>query len=244
MIFSALPALAAPHAGATWDLQYSDNVKIRNGVQVYDLDPDNVEAALIAKLKARGIYTLCYVSVGTLENYRDDVADFPARVVGKIYGDWPDEKFLDVRDLKTLLPLMKRRFQRCKDMGFDAVDPDNMDVYDNESGFDLSPANGVRYIRALAKMAHAMGLNIGQKNVPALTAKLVNTLDFVVAESCYQDGWCNQVQPYITAGKPVFDVEYDDRPIRFGKACKVADKMGVSMVLKHRILSQFVRNCK
>ncbi len=241
---STLAAHAAPNVGAVWDLQYADDVKIRKGVLVYDLDPDNVTRRLISKLKARGIYTLCYVSVGTLENYRDDIADFPAIVVGKTYGDWPDEKFLDVRDLKTLLPLMKRRFQRCKDMGFDAVDPDNMDVYDNDSGFDLSPSDGVRYIKALARIAHGMGLEIGQKNVPALTPKLVNTLDFVVSESCFQDGWCHQVSPYISAGKPVFDVEYDDRPIRFGKTCKAAQKMGISMVLKHRILSKYVRNCE
>ncbi len=236
------PAGAAPMA-SSWDWQLSTPLNLRAGVQVYDLDPDSVTAAQIAALKARGTYTICYVSVGTVENYRSDKTAFPARVVGKVYGDWPDEKFLNIKALDVLLPLMKARFARCKALGFDAIEPDNMDVDENDSGFDITPQDVVRYVTALAGIAHAMGLEIGQKNVPALTPRLIRTLDFAVTESCWQDRWCDRIAAYITAGKPVFDAEYTDRPINFKKACKAAANMGISMILKPRDLGASRRAC-
>ncbi len=40
--------------------------------------------------------------------------------------------------LDVLLPIMERRIAACKDKGFDAVEPDNVDGYANASGFPLS----------------------------------------------------------------------------------------------------------
>jgi hypothetical protein len=243
LVLTVTTSHAAPDIGAAWDWQLSGHFKPLSGIAVFDTDPDNVTKAQITGLKRAGIYTICYISVGTLENYRDDVADFPAHVVGKTYGDWPDEKFLDVRDLKTLLPLMKKRFKTCKSMGFDAIEPDNMDVFTNDSGFNIKAAQNVRYIKALAKMAHGMGLQIGQKNVPELTSKLIDTLDFVITEDCYVDHWCNQVGAYIKAGKPVFAAEYTDTRVNFKKACKATETQGFSLILKDRDLGAGGRRC-
>ncbi len=235
-------AWAAPAPGVMWDWQLSEPVKPPK-VVVFDTDPDAVNPALIKRLRANGVYTICYVSVGTVENYRDDVGAFPAGVVGRTYGDWPDEKFLDIRQLDVILPIMKARFQRCKDMGFAAVEPDNMDVYDNDTGFGLNSIEGLIYIKALADMAHGMGLEIGQKNVPDLTGDLVRQMDFVITESCYQDGWCDEVAAYTRAGKPVFDAEYTDEPIDFAKACAVAKALNISMILKDRDLNAGGQSC-
>ncbi|MFT6452162.1 MAG: hypothetical protein ACJA06_001654 [Halocynthiibacter sp.] len=222
---------------ARWDWQLSDPMQLGVDVDVIDLDPDNVSPADIAALKARGVQTIAYVSVGTLENYRDDVAAFPASVVGKVYGAWPDEKFLDIRNTAVLNAIMSARFNRAKTMGFEAIEPDNMDVYQNDSGFTISAAETVTYVRGLADIAHGMGLEMGQKNVPELTDQLVDHLDFMIAESCYQDGWCDQVLAYVEAGKPVYDAEYNDRPIDWGAACAYANSVGISMVLKDRDLT-------
>jgi len=115
-----------------WDWQLGEPLNLSRDVRVLDVDPDTITAAEVAQMKARGVLMICYVSIGTVENYRSDVAAFPASVVGRTYGDWPDEKFLDIRQHDVLLPIMTARFQRCKDMGFDAIEPDNMDVYDND----------------------------------------------------------------------------------------------------------------
>ncbi len=229
-------AHAAPVPGVFWDWQLGEHPRPPAGIAAFDADPDSMGRAEVAALKRTGVYTICYVSVGTLEEWQADLPRFPASVVGRRYDDWPDERFLDIRPLDELLPLMKARFRRCKALGFDAVEPDNMDVFDNDSGFPLTRADGLRYVQALAKLAHGMGLEIGQKNVPGLTRDLVGVMDFVITESCWQDGWCGEVAPYVAAGKPVFDAEYTDRPINFKKACADAARSRISMILKDRDL--------
>ncbi len=243
MIFGAGMADAAPAPAVDWDWQLGEPVRPPAGIAVFDTDPDNVSRATIARLNRAGVYTICYVSVGTVESYRDDARRFPALVVGRTYGDWPDEKFLDVRQLDVLLPLMRARFKRCKQWGFDAIEPDNMDVYENDSGFRISARDNLRYIRALADMAHGMGLEIGQKNVPELTGKLVGVMDFAITESCFQDRWCKDVAAYTRAGKPVFDAEYNDRRINWARACKTAARLNISMILKDRDLNAGRKSC-
>ncbi len=226
-----------------WDWQLSDPIRMDVEVQVFDTDPDSVTAADIALLNARGVKIICYVSIGTVEDYRNDVDDFPAAVVGNTYDDWPDEKFLDIRQLDVLLPIMTARFQRCKDMGFDAIEPDNMDVFDNDSGFPLTVADGVTYILALADIAHGMGLEIGQKNIGAQTAQLVGVLDFVITEGCFADGWCGDVAPYGDVGKDILAAEYTDSNINWQKACEYAQENNISMILKDRDLTAALRTC-
>ncbi|WP_209017069.1 endo alpha-1,4 polygalactosaminidase [Roseibium aggregatum] len=236
-LFLAPASALAFSAGDSWDWQLTEPADLNRAVQVLDLHPDLVTPEDLAGLRARGIKTICYVSVGTLERTAPDRAAFPKDVVGKIYGDWPDEKFLDIRRLDVLLPIMTARFQRCKEMGFDAIEPDNMDVHHNDSGFPVTAKHSIAYVRLLAATAHGIGLKIGQKNVPDLTGDLVDSLDFAIAESCYQDRSCKSYLAYADAGKPVFDAEYTDRPIHFSKACTVAEKYGLSMILKDRDLT-------
>ncbi|WP_428642892.1 endo alpha-1,4 polygalactosaminidase [Roseibium sp.] len=235
-----LTAPTAAHAfsvGDSWDWQLTEPADLNRSVKVIDLHPDLVTSEDLATLKTTGIKTICYVSIGTLERTAADRKAFPAEVIGKTYGDWPDEKFLDVRRFDILLPLMKARFESCKAMGFDAVEPDNMDVHDNDSGFPVTVVHTIAYVRLLAATAHGLGLKVGQKNVPELTEELVDTFDFAIAESCYQDRSCKSYIAYTEAGKPVFDAEYTDRPIHFSKACEIGKKYGISMILKDRELT-------
>lgn len=241
LVLSGFAALA--QAAPNWDWQLSEPIGAPQGIDIFDTDPDSVNTNTIRRLNAGGVYTICYVSVGTLENYRDDRRGFPASVIGRTYGDWPDERFLDVRQLDVLLPLMRARFQRCKDMGFQAIEPDNMDVYDNESGFRISRRDGVRYIKALADLAHSMGLEIGQKNVPELTQQLIGQMDFVITEGCFRDRWCDDVSAYARAGKPVLAAEYTDTNVNWAAACAYAHANNYSIILKDRDLTAVLETC-
>ncbi len=236
-LFGVSSDAAAFSVGDSWDWQLTAPVDLKRPVAVMDLHPDLVSKADVEGLKSQGVETVCYVSVGTVEKTSPDKTSFPASIIGRTYEDWPEERFLDIRRFDVLLPLMRRRFERCKALGFDAIEADNMDVHENESGFDLSRDDGVAYIKALAETAHELGLKIGQKNVPDLTSVLVETLDFAITESCYQDDWCEAVTAYVRAGKPVFDAEYTDRPIDFASACEQADSLKLSMILKDRDLT-------
>ena len=236
-------AIAAPLPGVDWDWQLSGSIAPPTGILAFGADPDSVTRAQITALNDAGVYTICYVSVGTMETYRDDVELFPDEVIGKRYEDWPNEYFLDIRDEYSLPHIMGLRFFDCKLKGFQAVEPDNLDVYTNDSGFDLSRADILRYIRILVRGAHDNNLEIGQKNVPELTPDLVGMMDFVITESCYQDRWCDAVSAYVTAGKPVFDAEYSDRPINWSRACAEARNLGISMILKNRDLTAGRKTC-
>lgn len=233
----------AASAASTWEWQLSAPFDLSHEVEIYDVDPDNHSGEEIAALNARGVKTICYVSVGTLENGRDDGDEFPAEVIGKVYGDWPDERFLDIRQLDVLLPLMKARFQRCKDMGFAAVEPDNQDVHDNESGFPVTSDDTIAYVKALADIAHEIDLEIGQKNIPELTGALVNSLDFIVTEGCFVDGWCEQTLAYTEAGKPILAAEYSDTDVDFNAACAWGKEHAVSFILKDRDLTKSRTTC-
>lgn len=236
VLMLSLPALAFS-AGDSWDWQLTEPADLNRPVKVLDLHPSIVSPEDLAALKSKGIKTICYVSVGTLERTSPDRANFPSEIIGNTYDDWPDERFLDIRRLDVLLPLMAARFESCKSMGFDAIEPDNMDVHDNDSGFPITEQHAVAYIRLLAGTARGLGLKIGQKNVPDLTEKLIDVLDFAIAESCYQDRTCKSYSAYNDAGKAIFDAEYIDKPIHFTKACTIAEKYGISMILKDRDLT-------
>lgn len=240
----ASPVGATPKPGATWNWQLVGKVEVPKGVRAFDAEPDGLSKARVHKMNKNKTFTICYVSVGTVENWRGDVHLFPSWVVGRTYGDWPNEKFLDIRQLDVLLPIMTARFQRCKNKGFKAIEPDNMDVHSNMSGFPIGRADTVRYVKALANIAHEMGLKIGQKNVPELTKQLVGTMDFAITESCFQDRWCAKMKPYTKRGKPVFDAEYTDRKVDFQVACRKAKKLKISMIFKRRNLGAWMRPCK
>ncbi len=49
---------------------------------------------------------------------------------------------------------MAERVDMCREKGFDAVEPDNMDGYRNDTGFPLTAADQLRYNRLIARLVH------------------------------------------------------------------------------------------
>lgn len=240
----ALPAQADVRAtGAYWDWQLTSPIDLDADVEVLVLELSEVSPADIAALKARGVKTVCYISVGTAENYRDDYAAFPAAVLGDTYGDWPDERFLDIRATDVLLPIMQDRIDRCAAHGFDAIEPDNMDGFENETGFDLTEADTVRYITDIAGYARSKGLEIAQKNAPTLVDKLVGQFDFAIVESCYEYDFCEDYDPYILAGKDVLAAEYPEAGVNMAEVCSFAANSPIKFLFKPRELTAGYLTC-
>lgn len=242
----ALTGAAPPAPLPQWDIRLTEPLAPGDvaGLDYLELDPDATSRDQITAIAARGITPICYVSVGTAEDYRRDLDMFPASIRGKRYADWPDEVFVDIRQHDIVLPIMQARFRRCADLGFRAVDPDNIDVYDNDSGFPLTADDSIAYLRALAGIAHGMGLAIGQKNAPDLTPALVADLDFAVTEGCFTDGWCARMAAYPRSGKPVFAIEYRVPPDQQKTACTTARQQGLSMIFKNRDLTAGGQSCQ
>jgi hypothetical protein len=241
-------ATAAPASGSrwipaprtTWQWQLSGTVDQSVDAQMYDIDLFDTAASLVASLHAGGRHAVCYVDAGTYEPGRPDAGSFPAAVIGGDVAGWPGEKWLDVRRLDVLGPIMERRLDLCRQKGFDGVEPDNVDGYANASGFPLSAADQLRYDRFLAAAAHARGLSVGLKNDLEQAAALQPDFDWALNEQCYQYGECAMLQPFAQAGKAVFIAEYDLDPSAF---CAQAKAAGYSALRKTLALDATRQAC-
>ena len=178
---------------------------------VYDIDWEMNSAKTVKALHAMNKKVICYVDVGAYETYRPDAKKFPKSVRGKPDHHWEGSYWLDIRRLNVLLPIMRARFQICKDKGFDAIEPDEVDGYANDSGFDLSYNDQLTYNRALADLAHSMGMSVGLKGDIEQAKDLWKHFDWTLNEQCYEFDECEALSKYFVAnGKAVFHVEYDD----------------------------------
>ena len=53
---------------------------------------------------------------------------FPATLLGNTYPGFADERWLDIRQLSVLGPLLEARMDMCKAKGFDGFEFDNVDA--------------------------------------------------------------------------------------------------------------------
>jgi hypothetical protein len=217
-----------PAVDATWQIQLSGRLDTTVDAQVYDVDGADTPAAAVAALRAAGRRTVCYFSAGSYEDWRPDAGSFPAAVLGSSNG-WPGERWLDIRRLDVLGPILAARMDACKAKGFDAVDPDNVDGYANTTGFPLTAADQLAFNRWLADAAHARGLGVALKNDLDQASALVTSFDFAVNEQCVQYHECDVLTAFVRTGKPVFGIEYSGTA---ATVCAEARRLGLRTVRK------------
>ena len=232
-----------PEPGLTWQIQYTGEIDPNLNVDVYNLDLFETSAEVVDALHARGVRVICYLNAGSWEDWRPDREDFPEAALGREYAGWPGERWLDIRQIEILAPLMNARLDLCAEKGFDGVDPDNLDGYINATGFDLTSEDQLAYNRWLADAAHTRGLGIGLKNDPDQVIELVDAFDWATVESCFHEGWCAQTTPFIEAGKPVFAIEYTDNGMTTSDFCDQAADLSIDALLKHRQLDGWLATC-
>ena len=196
-----------PPAHLTWYWQLQGRLRIEP-VQVTDADAFSTTAATVARLHRLGQHVVCYLDIGTWENWRPDARRFPASLLGRPNG-WPDERWLDVRRLTVLEPIMRARLRMCAHKGFDGVEGDNIDGFQNRTGFAITTAQQLRYDDWFAAAAHALGLAALQKNDPEQARSLQPHFDGVLDEQCNQYRECGAFSAYLRAGKPVLNAEYE-----------------------------------
>ena len=251
-ILDALPALLAkrsqpppeeiwrPAPGTTWQLQLTGDIDTSVDVQMYEIDLFDVPGSLIDLLHVEGRIVICYFSAGSWENWRPDADQFPEEVKGKQLSGWPDEKWLDISRLDILGPLMQSRLDLAVQKRCDGVDPDNVDGYSNNTGFNLSHQNQIAYNKWLAKEAHARNLSIGLKNDLDQVSDLLPYFDWALNEQCFQYNECAALLPFVQAGKAVFGIEYSGDP---GVFCPPANAMGFDWQKKNLSLDAWHIDC-
>jgi hypothetical protein len=201
-----------PHLDRTghpmrWDWQIGRVTPLQragpHAVDIYDIDgflttPAEIQrihtawpASTLAHPKA-----VCYLDLAW-EDYRPDASPapagrFPAATLGKIYYGYPEERWVDFRQLDALKPMLNARIAMCASKGFDAVELDDIDSFDPPSttGFHLTPGDAQNYLAYAFNQVHRDGMTALWKNSPLLARWGVRYTDGVVVEECYTYGGC------------------------------------------------------
>jgi hypothetical protein len=226
---------------ATWQIQYTDKIDLTLDVNIYNLDLFDIDSATISQLHDRSIFVMCYFSAGSLEDWRVDAGRFPLEVLGKNMEGWPGERWLDIRQIELLKPIMESRLDLATQKGCDGVDPDNVNGYTNDTGFPLVYEDQKHFNVFLAEAAHQRGLKIGLKNDLEQIPDLLPYFDWELNEECFELNECQALLPFVQAGKPVFVIEYETKAEEF---CPKANKLNFNALQKNRELDAFRISCK
>jgi hypothetical protein len=185
-------------------------IKPSSNYTVYDLD---ISDPNIKAIKSANKKLICYFSAGTAEDFRDDIGCFKPADTGCNYGgDFSNEYWIDYIST-NVREIMLHRMDRAKALGCDAIDPDNMDAYEQLNGLGLTKQDSVDYIKFLSQAAHARGLSIGINNAPDLISSITSgansdVVQSAVVEQCISYDECDLFQPLVDQNKPVFNIEY------------------------------------
>ncbi len=218
-----------PPLRTSWQWQLSTPVDLSVAAQAYDIDLFDNSAATVQALHASGRKAVCYINAGAWEDWRPDAQRYPGALLGQSDG-WPGERWLDIRQLPALLPILTARVQQCQAKGFDGVEFDNVDGYTNTTGFPLSAGDQLRFNSTLANLAHTHHLAVALKNDLDQIPQLLPYFDFALDEQCFQYAECDKLQPFISAGKPVMEVEYSLSPAQF---CPQANALNFNALKKN-----------
>ena len=229
-----------PELESTWQIQFTGEIDTSLNVKMFEVDMFDTSADTVAKIKKGGTGVVCYISAGSWENWRPDKNDFPESVLGKALDGWPGERWLDIRDLETLQPIMQARIDRCANKGFDSVEFDNVNGYQNDTGFPLKGADQLQYNAWLANASHEAGLSVALKNDGPQAAKLVDYFDWALVEQCFQYRECGAYDVFVENGKAVMEIEYKLKKSQF---CERAAKRGFKAMRKRLELDAWRRPC-
>jgi hypothetical protein len=230
-----------PRLRTSWQWQLTARIDLSIPASMYDVDLFDTPVGTVRALHARHRVAICSLDAGSWEQWRPDARRFPRALIGKPYRGWAGEWWLDIRQMARLLPLMRWRLDRCKAHGFDGVEFDNVDGYQNDTGFPLTAADQLKYNALLANEAHQRGLSAALKNDGDQVRTLLPYFDWALDEECFHDRWCDQLKPFLHAGEAVMDVEYRLPP---GKFCSRANAMNINALSKRLDLGAYRAACR
>jgi hypothetical protein len=255
-----LPATSAPYpapgSARIWDTDLFMDSNASSGRM---LRIPTGRSPVVVAIHRAGHYSVCYVEAGAYQlGFPDDrdfaPADYGHRAKRHQMQGYPDEWWYDVRGFRhyragrpaTLVGAARniaaglgRRLKWCRLEGHDAVEPDDLDGYTNQSatgaaggGWRLTRADAAGFERWLAHEAHADGLAVLQKNDPANALADEPLFDGVITEECnfYRDpcvGRNGDWNLYLAAGKPVLDAEYRQDRETLARFCTEDRRWGI-----------------
>ncbi|SPJ88075.1 related to endo alpha-1,4 polygalactosaminidase precusor [Fusarium torulosum] len=251
-------SLWQPEVGASWQIillkpiEVHTDTKIEPDVEIFDLDLYDNDASTFAALKKLGKKVICYFSAGSYENWRDDKEYFHEADLGKPLDGWPGERWLNISS-PNVRSIMKKRIEMAAKKGCDAIDPDNVDGFQNNNGLKLTQNDTVNFVKFLSETAASFNVSTGLKNAGSVISEVISDVHFSVNEQCVEYSECDTFAPFIDHGKPVFHIEYPKGApgktstktvggICSGKG-KADGSKGFSTVIKKMNLDTWVEYC-
>jgi len=226
--------------GMTWQWQLTGPIDTSVEANLYDLDLFDSPQGTMDELHAAGRMVACCFSAGSREDWRQDALAYPEEILGRELEGWEGERWLDIRRLDLLSPLLEARLDLAVAMGCDGVEPDNVDGYANDTGFPLTYEDQLAFNIWLAEEAHARGLFILLKNDLEQVGDLLPYFDGALNEQCFQYDECELLLPFIEAGLPVLGVEYE---LAVDDFCPQANAWGFSWMRKRSELDAWAQPC-
>ena len=214
-----------PDPGTSWQWQLTGDINTSYDVDLYDIDLEETPQEVIDDLHQQGKKVICYFNGGAYEPYRTDSYLFPDESLGKSMEGWENEKWLDIAHFDKFSGIMKGRLDLAVEKGCDGVEPENMDGYQNDTGFAITYKDQIYYNLWIATEAHKRALSVALKNDVEQVKDLVDDFDFAVNEQCFEYEECDYLLPFIEQGKAVLGVEYDLSTSEF---CSEANAMNFS----------------
>jgi hypothetical protein len=192
--------LASNSRPMRWDWQIGRVTPLQRtgarAVDIYDVDGFLTTAAEVRTIHTRWQAAtlphprlVCYLDMAW-EDYRPDGSPgraFPADSLGNVYFGFPQERWVDFRQLDALKPMLNERIAMCARKGFDAVELDDIDSFDPPSttGFDLTPGDAQNFLAYAFNEIHRYGMTGLWKNSPYLSWWGRDYADGAVVEECY-----------------------------------------------------------
>lgn len=137
------------------------------------------------RLRSHGSILGCYIDAGTAEAWRPDASMYPNTLLGKSDVGWSGESLIDVSvPNDALIRILEARVRLCKERGFQAVDFDDVNGYQNCTGFNITASQQISFNLFSADLAHNYGLLVALKNDLDQFKVLSPAFDFAVEESC------------------------------------------------------------
>lgn len=252
------PSMWLPSVGSSWQIVLLKPIKAdSNGdftpdnVDVYDLDVFDNNVTTFKTLQDAGKKVICYFSAGSYENWRPDKDLWNQDDLGKELDGWPGERWVKLSS-PTVRNVMKKRVALAASKGCDAIDPDNVDGYQNDNGLGLTEQDSIDFMRFIAEEAKGYNMSTGLKNAGDIIPKVLDVVHFSVNEQCVEFGECETFADFIDDNKPVFNIEYpSDAPnVASSKSSEICSKKGkaagtegFSIVIKNMNLDGWVQYC-
>eukprot|EP00123_Amoebidium_parasiticum_P008705 comp18971_c0_seq1/m.21269 comp18971_c0_seq1/g.21269 ORF comp18971_c0_seq1/g.21269 comp18971_c0_seq1/m.21269 type:complete len:262 (-) comp18971_c0_seq1:313-1098(-) len=219
-------------SGATWaNLAWEVKEDNANGKDVVLVDLLKTSESQVSKFQSQGSSVICYMSAGTVENWRPDARSFPSSVISE-KSRYSGESWLDITRWEDFKDTMAARMDNAKSLGCDGLEADNLDCFLHDcvpgASTETLKNKQTEYARWLADAAHSRGMVIGLKNALEILRRLQGSFDFAINESCTRFNECYYYEPFQNANKAVFGVEYSAG----SASCAQAKRYGISMKYK------------